>query len=230
MNGIDTAIGGALGGLKRTVKHLYWRAYGLFLIQPPIPPSPRSLLFVCKGNICRSPFAEAMARRHVPDGLPIAFRSAGIDVGQPEGCPRETLAAAETFGIDLSGHRSRQIDAELVAGADMVLAMEAWQASRLRKVFPEHREKVYLLPLFEESPPGRPDAGRLLNIRDPYGRAIEDFIECFERIEACLKGIFSGVRDAGIRPPGEERATAAHPGDQRPAPAGYPRDRAPKEP
>ena len=61
VNGIDPVIGRALGGFKRTAKRLYWRTYGLFLTHPPVPPSPRSLLFVCKGNICRSPFAEAMA-------------------------------------------------------------------------------------------------------------------------------------------------------------------------
>lgn len=170
----------------------------MFVDRPAIPSSLASLLFVCKGNICRSPFAEAIARRQVPDGLSIAFRSAGIEVGTPEPCPLETVAAAEQFGIDLSGHRSRRIDAGLVAGADMVLAMEAWQAACLRKAFPEHRGKIFLLPLFEENPVRRHDAARLLNIRDPYGKPIEDFIECFERIDACLKGIFSGIRDSGI--------------------------------
>lgn len=208
MNGIDPVIGRALGGLKRTAKNLYWRTYGLFLTQPPVPPSPRSLLFVCKGNICRSPFAEVLARRHIPDGVRIACRSAGIVVGQPEGCPRETLAAAERFGIDLTGHRSRRIDQGLVAGADMVFAMEAWQLSRLRKIFPQHKEKMFLLSLFEENRPKRSETFSLLNIRDPYGRAIGDFIECFERIDACLKGIFSVIRDAGDRPPGEETGTA----------------------
>lgn len=197
MSGNDAVIGRALGGLKRTAKDLYWRAYGFFLTHPSVPLSPKSLLFVCKGNICRSPFAEAMARRHIPEGVRIDCLSAGIVVRQPEGCPRETLAAAKTFGIDLSGHRSRRIDQELVAGADMVFAMEAWQLSRLRKIYPQHFEKMFLLPLFEGSPTGHADAGRLLNIRDPYGRSIEDFFECFERIDACLKGIFSGIHDAG---------------------------------
>lgn len=209
MNGTDPVIGRALGGLKRTVRHLYWRTYGHFLANPPVPPSPRSFLFVCKGNICRSPFAEALARRHIPGGAGIACRSAGIIVGQPESCPRETLAAAERFGIDLSGHRSRRIDRGLVDGADMVFAMEVWQLNRLRKIFPHHMQKMFLLPLFDKNPPVRSDAYRLLNIRDPYGRAIGDFLECFERIDACLKWIFSVIRDAGNRSPGEIPGTAA---------------------
>jgi len=208
VNGIDPVIGRSLGGLKRTAKNLYWRTYGLFLTHPPVPPSPESLLFICKGNICRSPFAEALARRNIPDGVGIDCRSAGIVVGEPQGCPQETLAAAERFGIDLSGHRSRRIDQGLVAAADMVFTMEAWQFSRLRKLFPQQKERMFLLPLFEGNPPERSDTFSRLNIRDPYGRAIGDFIECFERIDVCLKGIFSVIRDAGDRPPGEESGTA----------------------
>ena len=208
MNGSDPIIGRAPGDLKRTVKRLYWRTYGLFLTHPPVPPTPRSLLFVCKGNICRSPFAEAMARGHTPDGVRITCRSAGIVVEQPQGCPRETLVAAERFGIDLSGHRSRRIDQGLVVEADMIFAMEAWQFTRLRKLFPLQTEKIFLLSLFEENPPKRSETFSLLNIRDPFGRTVEDFIECFERIDACLKGIFSVIRDAGNRPPGVETRTA----------------------
>ena len=208
MNGIDTVIARPLGGLKRTAKNLYWRTYGLFLTHPPVPPSPRSLLFICKGNICRSPFAEAMARGRIPDGVRMTCRSAGIVVGEPEGCPRETLAAAERFGIDLSGHRSRRVDQDFVVEADMIFAMEAWQFTRLRKLFPQHKEKMFLLSLFEENPPKRSETFSLLNIRDPFGRAVEDFIECFERIDVCLEGLFSVICDAGNRPPGEETRTA----------------------
>jgi protein-tyrosine-phosphatase len=85
----------------------------------------------------------------------------------------------------------------------MILAMEAWQFTRLRKLFPQHIEKIFLLPLFEGNPPKRSESFSILNIRDPYGRAIGDFIECFERIDACLKGIFSVIRRRQ-RSPGEE--------------------------
>jgi protein-tyrosine phosphatase len=209
VNGIDPVIERAIGGIKRTVKNLYWRTYGLLLAHPPVPSSPKSLLFVCKGNICRSPIAEAMARGHIPDGVRITCRSAGIVVGEPQGCPQETLVAAKKFGIDLSGHRSRRIDQGLVAGADMIFSMEAWQFTRLRKLFPQHKERIFLLSLFEENPPKRSETFSILNIRDPYGRDIGDFIECFERIDACLQGLFSVIRDAGNRSTGEIAGTAS---------------------
>lgn len=199
MNPHDSLIRTAIKSVKGSFKEIYWRFYKLFLNHPPMPHAPTSLLFVCKGNICRSPFAEAMAQRHVPEGVAIRCRSAGIHVRSPESCPRETVEAAERFGIDLSGHKSRQIDAELVAGADMVFAMEAWQAGHLRKAFAEHRGKIHLLPRFEVDSSARKEVGRQLNIHDPYGRSIEEFIECFDRIESCLKGVFNGIHCGAIR-------------------------------
>ena len=195
--------------IRKTLKQLYWRAYGLFLTQPPVPPSARSLLFICKGNICRSPFAEAMAQRRVPEGARIICRSAGIVVETPQGCPRDTLVAAEKFGIDLSRHQSRQVDRKLVEESDMIFAMEVWHFRRLRALFPKQREKIFLLPLFEENPREQLDAYLVLNIRDPYGRSSGDFIECFERIDACLKGAFSTIKAAAVyRLPNEETETA----------------------
>jgi protein-tyrosine-phosphatase len=149
-----------------------------------------------------------MARRHIPEGVRITCRSAGIVVRQPEGCPRETLVAAEKFGIDLSGHRSRRVDQGLVVEADMIFAMEAWQFTRLRKLFPQQKAKIFLLPLFEGNPSKRSETFSILNIRDPYGRAIGDFVGCFERIDACLEGLFSVIRDDGNRPPSEDNGTA----------------------
>lgn len=197
----DPVKSSPVAALKRTGKRLYWEVCKRVLEHPPVPPAPASLLFVCKGNICRSPFAEAMARRYIPDGLSIEVGSAGLDVKVSEPCPTGTLEAAKRFGIDLSGHRSLRIDAKTAADADMILAMEAWQIRRLRKTFPEHREKIHLLPLFDMDPVLRTGAEHLLNIQDPYGRSLADFIECFERIESCLKGIFSRIHNAGIPNP-----------------------------
>jgi len=122
-----------------------------------------------------------------------AIRSAGIFANSLQGCPSESFAAAETFGIDLSEHKPTQIDEELVIASDMVFAMEAWHYRGLRKTFPKHREKIFLLAPFESSPPARSEMYDVLNIRDPYGREMKDFILCFGRIDACLRGLFSTI-------------------------------------
>jgi protein-tyrosine-phosphatase len=81
------------------------------------------VLFVCTGNTCRSPFAEALARRELgPAGH--EFSSAGTNayVGAP--CPPEAVEIALAHhGIDLSGHRARQLTPELEADADLVVRL-----------------------------------------------------------------------------------------------------------
>lgn len=86
------------------------------------------VLFVCTGNICRSPMAEGFLQRRLSD----------VAAGQPDGrvrihsagtratlgsSPREVLSAAADFGVDLSAHRSRQLDSALLAEADLVIGM-----------------------------------------------------------------------------------------------------------
>ena len=191
MSGIEIVKGWIPAGVKRILKNAYWRIYGAFLTNPPVPASPRSFLFICMGNICRSPFAEVAARRHFSDAHGMTFRSAGIVVNHPRESPPGTLAAAKTFGIDLSGHRSQKVDEDLVAAADMVFGMEAWHFRSLRKKFPRHREKIFLLAPFENSAPVGNNLYNVFNIQDPYGRELKDFINCFKRIDACLQGLFS---------------------------------------
>ena len=192
MNGI-TAVW-IPAGIKRVLKNAYWRIYGAFLTNPPVPVSPCSFLFICKGNICRSPFAEVAARKHLPDADKWVVRSAGLLVDRPHGSPPEAVSAAKTFEIDLAGHRSKRVDEDLVAAADMVFAMEAWHFRRLHETFPKHREKIFLLAPFEDPAPVQRDRYGVLNIQDPYGRTRKDFIGCFERIDACLRGLFSRIQ------------------------------------
>jgi len=145
------------------------------------------------GNICRSPFAEAAVRRYFPD-TEMTARSAGIIVNHSRESPPGTLAAAETFEIDLSEHRSKKIDENLIATSDMVFGMEVWHVRSLRKTFPQYREKIFLLAPFENSPSAVYNLYGTLNIQDPYGKELSVFIRCFERIDACLKGLFSKIQ------------------------------------
>ena len=196
MSGMETIKSWIPSGIKRILKNTYWRVYGAFFANPPVPASPRSFLFICMGNICRSPFAEAAARRYFPDTQEMNFRSAGIVVNRPRESPPETLDAAKNFGIDLSMHRSQKVDEDLVAAADMVFGMEAWHFRSLRKSFPQYREKIFLLAPFENSSQIDHNPYDIINIQDPYGRGLKDFMNCFERIDACLRGLFSRIQES----------------------------------
>jgi protein-tyrosine-phosphatase len=68
------------------------------------------VLFVCAGNICRSPFAEALARRLAAErGLDVEFASAGEIALDGDRCPRDAVAVAKEYGVDLSSHRARRL-------------------------------------------------------------------------------------------------------------------------
>jgi protein-tyrosine-phosphatase len=68
------------------------------------------VLFVCAGNICRSPFAEGLARRLAAErGLDVEFASAGEIALDGDRCPPDAVAVAKEYGVDLSSHRARHL-------------------------------------------------------------------------------------------------------------------------
>jgi protein-tyrosine phosphatase len=105
------------------------------------------VLFVCTGNTCRSPLAEAICRRLLADRLGVAedelpargfvIRSAGVMAGPGDPAAYEAAEAArEMFGADLSAHSSTPVNPELLAGATDVIAMTAAHAAVLAMRFP----------------------------------------------------------------------------------------------
>jgi len=198
MNGSVVGTEFIPAGIKRFLKNVYWHLFGIFFNNPPVPAAPRSFLFICQGNICRSPFTEAAARRCFADVQGTTFRSAGLIVNTARESPPNAIAAAKTFGIDLSSHRSIKINEDMVAAADMVFGMEAWHFRNLRKRFPQYKEKMFLLAPFENTATVRRNQFNIYNIQDPYGRDLKDFENCFERIEECLRGLFSVIQDSQV--------------------------------
>ena len=121
----------------------------------------RRILFVCAGNICRSPMAEYLLR-HFADrkGVPLEARSAGIAAATGEPVTPETLAVLKERGIDASAHRSQFISWELLDWADVVLTMTVGQKEHLLSLAPELQGKVFTLPEF---------VGANGEVPDPYG-------------------------------------------------------------
>jgi protein-tyrosine-phosphatase len=96
-------------------------------------PEQLRVLFVCTGNICRSPMAEGVAWSIVesehPKGWssPLSFASAGTAGLTGEPPTREAMLAMESMGIDISSHRARKLSHEVLDKSDLILVMEKRQ-------------------------------------------------------------------------------------------------------
>ena len=134
------------------------------------------LVFICKGNICRSPYAEARARSSGIDAVPFGLDAAG-------GASADTSAArnARLRRLDLSAHRSRRVDGSLLRPTDLVLLFEPQQVTQFRKRLGAAPASVTLAGLWAE--PARP------YLCDPYGRSDVCFQDCFSVIDASVATI-----------------------------------------
>jgi protein-tyrosine phosphatase len=181
--------------------------------------------FVCTGNICRSPMAEAVFRSHAADaGLEdrITASSAGTGgwhVGDPAD-PR-TAETLQSAGYELA-HSARQFEPEWFAEQDLVVALDEGHERELRAMAPtpEDAAKVRLLRSYDPTASERDGFG--FDVPDPYYGGSSGFEEVLKLVEAAVPGLLSEVAATLEEKPGGSgagagRGTAAHRGPARAA-------------
>jgi protein-tyrosine-phosphatase len=150
---------------------------------------PTSILFVCLGNICRSPYAERVLLRR-GNGHVRAFSAGFMGPGRPP--PEEALEVARDRGIEHAEHVSRTLTRDLLDDADVLFVFDRHNASGLRGRAGVQGERLFWLGDFDPQWTGK------RAIADPWGKPVEEFERTFERIERCIGEV---VRALGPRGP-----------------------------
>ncbi|WP_145944030.1 low molecular weight protein arginine phosphatase [Fuerstiella marisgermanici] len=149
------------------------------------------VLFVCTGNTCRSPMAEAVFRRLASNRLDcheqklldhkIDVLSAGVAAADSAPAAAEAIRVLGDRGIDLSNHLSQQVTNEMLEKSELVLTMTASHLEVLRNARPDLADRMRVL---------RPDGG---DISDPIGGGLTEYQDCADEITSCLDSLLDDL-------------------------------------
>ena len=173
---------------------------------------PFSVLFVCTGNICRSPTAEGLARRELAryPGAPIQVSSAGSHALEGNPAASRSLLAAATRGAHLERHFARELTRRRVRAADLILCMAAEHRPFVLSYDRSAADRTFLLATFARvasqwdwlatSPAelvalaaehGREQEGD--DIDDPLGHPAEAYAACAERLDGLVVPVIAAL-------------------------------------
>ncbi len=143
------------------------------------PRQHRRALFVCEGNTCRSPMAEAIFNDRFA-GSGTRASSAGLSVIAGQVMAVQATEALAEWGIELANRPSRQIRARMVREADLIVTMTESQRARLRHFFPDVEARIYAMSDFLEG----------IEVSDPYGQAIHAYRRVRDQLGSAMQKIF----------------------------------------
>jgi protein-tyrosine-phosphatase len=143
----------------------------------------KRILFVCSGNTCRSPLAEAIARNLLPEraGFDVEVASAGTSALEGSPASGFSLEVASEHGLDLSNHRAHVLDRETVRAADLIVTMSVRHRDTVGALDPDALEYTYLLTNFSDHLHGE--------IPDPIGSGRDMYERTYLAIRDCIESM-----------------------------------------
>ena len=171
--------------------------------QQNVPPSTRSFVFVCFGNIMRSAMAEFLMRKVLDetgsvDREKIHIVSAGLHaVAGREAHPWAQEAAAE-LGVSLALHHAKLLTREMVDQAEAIFAMDFQNKAELLTLYPDAAHKTYMLSAYAGG------GSKCGEIPDPYLGDLEVTCDCARQLRTCVQNllaatVFSSAKQAAAR-------------------------------
>src|SRR5258707_14512395 len=155
----------------------------------------KTILFVCTGNVCRSPMAEGIFRHAVQGRGVYRVWSAGL--GAVDGQPPSPYAvqAVKELGIDISHQRSRMLSPELVHHADFIFGMTHSHIDSVMLLYPYAADKTFLLREFDETL----DLFEK-DISDPIGGSYDVYLNCRDQNEQGIPSLLRFIEHGGAPP------------------------------
>jgi protein-tyrosine-phosphatase/predicted ATP-grasp superfamily ATP-dependent carboligase len=147
----------------------------------------KSLLFVCSGNICRSPFAAQLAKAKLAD---YEIASSGFHHMVGRRPPDDIVEVARSMGMDISQSRSSRLSTQQIAHADLILIMDLSNYERLASEFPQALPKTLFLGLFK-SPAS-------VSIRNPYQTSESEIRRVLNEVASAVNGLSRWLKPVGM--------------------------------
>jgi RpiB/LacA/LacB family sugar-phosphate isomerase len=166
----------------------------------------KTILFLCTGNVCRSPMAEGLFRHAVKGRGDFRVLSAGLGAldGQPP--THHSVQAMKEIGIDISHQRSRALTTEMVRSADYIFGMTHSHVDTVALLYPPMAEKTFLLREFDDSLESYEK-----DISDPIGSPYPVYVACRDQIEQGIATLLKFMEQNNLLSPIQNSATASVP-------------------